>query len=183
MRVFSQRLDDASRQALQELVGAPIQFVLSPSCDVEAGHAVLQAMSVSIPLGPRRFAVIESDWADTPEEQLDYHCLAVRMEDAPRSIAYAPDPPKHGGNYRFDHLSLHLGAASRVRAIEVLQASAQGETESVVYDAGLRITRDDGLQLALVRLESILGALRIGHTPADVARLSEGLAVRERFGA
>ncbi|TNJ32646.1 hypothetical protein [Arenimonas terrae] len=179
----SQRFDEESERAIGQLVGSEIQTLLSESCDITVGDSVLEVMSVSIPIGARKFIVIESDWADTPKDWLDYHLLSVRVANAPRGIYYNHKPPKNTGNYRMDHLSVRLGAVARVASIEVLEASEQGVAESVVYDAGLVITRADGLKFAIVRADSILGALNIAHVPSDIGELTRGLVVRARYGA
>ena len=183
MNQTTQRLDEESEKALALLARCKIQTLMSESSDVQVGSSILEVVSVSIQLDKKRFVVIESDWDDTSEEWLDFHCLSVRISGTPKNIRYNPKPPKNGGNYRFDHLSLHLGAEAPVATIEVLEASETGEKESVVYDAGLLITRQDGLRLAIVRAESILGSLQIAHTPMDIRVLTDGLAVRSRYEA
>ena len=179
----SQRFDRESEKALELLVGAEIQTLLSESCEIAVGESVLEVMSVSIPIGARKFIVIESDWADTPKDWLDYHLLSVRQAKAPRGVYYNHKPPQNGGNYRCDHLSIRLGAVARVASVEVLEAFEQGTAESVVYDAGLLITRVDGLRFAIVRANSILGALNIAHAPSDIHELTQNLVVRARYGA
>ncbi len=183
MNQTTQHLDDESGKALTLLARCRIQSLMSESCHVQAGSAVLEVLSVSIQIETKRFIVIESDWGDTPVEWLDFHSLSVRISGTPKDIHYNPKPPKDGGNYRFDHLSLSLGAEAPIVTIEVLEASVIGEKESVAYDAGLLITRQDGLKLAIVRAESILGSMQIAHTPADVQELTAGLTVRARYGA
>lgn len=175
--------DPESEHALQLLLGAEIQSLLSESCDVAIGESLLEVMSVSIPIGDGRFIVIESDWADTPKDWLDYHVLSVRVVKAPRGIHYNHRPPKNSANYKFDHLSVRLGAVARVSSIQILQANEQGTSESVVYDAGFVVTRADGLRFAIVRVESILGALNIAHTPQDIEQITRGLAVRMAYVA
>ncbi|TZF85247.1 hypothetical protein [Cognatilysobacter lacus] len=178
-----QRLDQEAERAVASLVGQRIQALLSESASIEAGNSLVEVLSVSIQLGKKRFFVLESDWGDTPKEWLDYHCLTARIAAQPRGIKYNPKPPKNGGHYRFDHLSLNLGAEAAVATVEVLESVTVGESESAIYDAGLVITRVDGLRVAVVRADSILGALLIAHSPVDIAAVTSGLSVRSRYGA
>lgn len=183
MNQIAQHLDRKSKAALALLSGCRLQTLMSASSDIQVGSAVIEVLSVSIQLDKRRFIVIESDWDETPEEWMNFHTLSVRISETPKNIRYASSPPSNEGNYHFDHFSLHLGAESPVATIEVLEATVVGERESVVYDAGLLITRQDGLKVAIVRVDSILGSLQIAHTAADIAAITEGLVVTSRYGA
>ncbi|EGI76020.1 hypothetical protein [Hylemonella gracilis] len=184
MNEKSQRFDLESESALKQLAGAEIHTLLSESCDIAIGESLLEVMSVSIPIfGGRSFIVIESDWADTPKDWLDYHLLSVRVAKAPRGIYYNHNAPKGGVNYRSDHLSIRLGAVARVSSIQILEAFEQGASESVVYDAGLIVTRSDGLRFAIVRAQSIRGSLNVAHAPRDIEQLTQGLAVRWTYAA
>jgi len=178
-----QRLDHESELALASLLGRKIQTLMSESADIEIGHSTIDVLSVSIQLDKKHFAVIESDWADTPKEWLDYHSLSVRIARSPKGIKYNPKPPRNGANYTFDHLSVHLGAEAAIATIDVLEAREVGEFESVAYDAGLIVTLDDDIRFAIVRTESIIGSLKIAHASEDIDRLASGLRVRARYGA
>jgi hypothetical protein len=178
-----QRIDEESERALALLARAEIQTLLSESCDINARSSLLEVVSVSIQIDKRRFIVITSDWSDTPKEALDYHLLSVRLDQVPRGIYYNPSPPKNRGNYKCDHLSIRLGAMTPVAKVEVLEASEDGDTESVVYDAGIVVTLRDGLQVAIVRANSIIGALQIAHTPSDIQAATDGLVVRTAYVA
>jgi hypothetical protein len=183
MDEISQRLDRESEIALASLPGRKIQTLMSESADIEVGHSIIEVLSVSIQLNNKKFVVVESDWGDTAKEWLDYHCLSVRIAGAPKRIKYNAKPPKNDANYTFDHLSIHLGAEAAIATIDVLEAREVGEVESVVYDAGFVVTRQDGLRFAIVRAESILGSLQIAHAPTDIEALTAGLRVRARYGA
>ncbi|WP_374539251.1 hypothetical protein [Chitinimonas taiwanensis] len=183
MNETSQRFDIESETALRMLASSEIQTLLSESCEIRIGESILEVMSISIPIGGGKFIVIESNWADTPNDWLDYHLLSVRVANAPRSIYYSDKPPKNGANYRLDHLSVHLGEVARVSSIQILEASDQSVSDSVVYDAGLLVTRVDGLRFAIVRTDSIIGALNIAHRPQDIEQITRGLAARATYGA
>jgi hypothetical protein len=175
-----QRIDRESETAIALLARAEVQTLLSESCRVDAGSSLLEVMSVSIEIDQSRFIVITSDWSDTPKEALDYHHLSIRVARLPRGISYTPKPPT-GGTYKCDHLAVCLGAMAPVAKVELLDASENGEVESVVYDAGIVVTRRDGLRIAIVRVDSILGALHIAHTAADIQAATKGLRVRTRY--
>ncbi len=179
MQEFCERLDEESIDALSLLLGSKIQVLWSPSCEIEAGSSVITVESISIPvkrdIGQNGFVIVRNDWSDTPVKALDYYFLSVRVDSVPRLIAYSPR--------KLDHLSLHLGAEAQVTKIEILEDSETAEQESVRYDAGLVITRCDGLRFAIVRQNSILGWLQIAHTESEIAQLTADLTVRVAYGA
>ncbi|WP_242102014.1 hypothetical protein [Lysobacter sp. M2-1] len=178
MREFRQHLDKASFDALNVLLGSKIQSLFSPDCDVDAGSALITVPSVSIPIGLERFVVLDNDWADTPEEWINYFFLSARIANTPKDIFYNPNPGPGGTNYKSDHLSLHLGPTASVETIDVLCAAETGSEESVSYDAGLLIARRDGLRVAIVRQQSIAAFLQFAHTEQDIAQVTAGLDVR-----
>ncbi len=178
MNDVHQHLDTASHEALLVLAGSTIQFVLSADCEMQAGSALITVQTLSIPIGSNGFCVIANDWEDTPEEWIDYYVLSARIATEPDRIHYTPNPGPGGAHYRADHLGLALGAAARVGSIDILMATENGAAESVTYDAGLLISRADGLRIAIVRQQSIAGFLQIAHTEADIARVTTDLEVR-----
>lgn len=182
MNQIAQHLDNESDKALALLVGCRLQTLMSESSDIQVGSTLIEVLSVSMQLDKRCFIVIESDWDETPQEWMNFHRLSVRISESPKNIRYDTAPSGTGGNYYFDHFSLHFGAESPVATIEVLEATVEGERESVTYDAGLLITRQDGMKAAIVRVDSILGSLQIAHTAADIAAVTEGLVARYRYG-
>lgn len=175
---FQQHLSQESLDALSVLLDSRIQSVISHDCDIDAGSSILTVASLSIPIGKSRFVIIENDWADTPKNCIDYYFLSARTAPNPLNIHYEPESGPGGSNYKADHLSLHLGAQAQVTKIDVLFATEIGSEESVCYDAGLVLTREDGLRLAIVRQESISGFLHIAHTEPDIAALTASLEVR-----
>ena len=178
MKQFGEQLTIESLEALTALCNANIQFILSCAADVEVGSAVIMVTELSIPIGRDAFVIIENDWADTPREGLDYYSLSARVASSPHQMFFDPAPGPGGFSYKADHFSLHLGATAPVARVEVLSAFEAGSEESVSYDAGLVVTRGDGLQLAIVRKEGILGALHLAHTPSSIEELLVGLDVR-----
>lgn len=183
MNTTIQRFDRESERAITALIGHEIRCLLSESAGIHAGSSLLQVMSVSIQLDTKRFVVLDSDWADTPKDWLDYHVMAARLASAPKGIKYNPKPPRGGGNYGFDHVRLELKGRPAVVGIKVLEAGESGEHDSLAYDAGLVIQCADGTEVAIVREDSILGAMVIAHTPADIDRVTEGLRVRIHYQA
>ncbi|MBT2867787.1 hypothetical protein JQK19_11095 [Chromobacterium violaceum] len=178
MQNYQQHLSQESLDALSTLLDSKIQSVISHFCDIDAGSSILTVTSLSIPIGKAKFIIIDNDWADTPKNYINYYFLSIRIAANPSNIHYEPEPAPGGANYKADHLSLHLGAQAQVKRIDVLSASEVGPEESVDYDAGLLITREDGLRLAIVRQESISGFLQIAHTETEITTLTTGLDMR-----
>lgn len=173
------RTDAASDAALSLLSTSEIQFVYSQWCDVQAGRSTLTIQAAYIPIATARFISIETDWLLTTEpDGLHHHALVVRELSRPGEIFYEPHRLPGGANYRSDHTSLLLGAACPVARVDVLCAKETGETQTSEYDAGLLVTRRDGLRLAFVRQESISGFMQLAHDETGIAALTEGLTVR-----
>ena len=183
MNEIIRRLDRASSNALRSLLGFRIQTLLSDSADITFGSSAIEVMSVSVQLGLRNFLILQSAWGDTPKEWLNYHCLSARLSEAPRGITYKSNPQANETSYCRDHLEFHLGAAASIASIDVLEAREVGDMESVTYDAGVLITRVDGMRLCVVRAESNIGALRIVHDPRELEEVTDGLRVGIRFAA
>ncbi|WP_185814677.1 hypothetical protein [Xanthomonas sp. SS] len=178
MKEFRQHMDEASIEALNVLLGSRIQSLISPDCDLDLGSTLITVASISIPIGPERFIVLENEWTDTPEEWINYFFLSARIATAPKDIFYDPNPGPGGAKYKADHLRFHLGPRENLERVDVLCATEAGSVESVSYDAGLIITMRDGLKFAIVRQQSIAALLQIAHTEQDIARATAGLDVR-----
>lgn len=179
MQQFTQHLSLESEEAFLALIGENIQSLFSPGCDLYAGDSKITVASISIPLGSTKFLIIENDWADTPKEYLDYYFLSARIADKPWNIFCQSFREKGGTNYKADHMTLHLGAQARVKRIDVYSTGDTGEQEVTAYDAGVLITREDGLRVAIVREESITGFLRIAHYEACISKLLSPLTLRK----
>ena len=175
---FIRHLDEASLEAIDALRASNIQTLMSPDCDATAGSAVITVGAVSIPLQSGRFFILENDWADTPKEWIDYFMLTARTASEPHTVTFVPESGSGTAAYRADHMMLRLGASMGIERIDVFCAEEDGTNESVSYDAGIRVVRQDGTSFAIVREMSITGFLQIAHTEQDVAELTAGLHVR-----
>lgn len=135
MKTITATIDRESAAALQTLLNQDI-MLFAPHADMEYGSSVIAARHVSVALtGGDRFVVLECDWEDTAAGY-DYYHLRARLADRPGGIA------KLGRDWNY--LSFSLGASQPVAAVEVLEERFTGEEEAVRFDAGLRITRQDG---------------------------------------
>lgn len=182
MTSFIQHIDQESDAALSLLSKSEIQFVYSAWCEVRAGSSTLTVKTAFIQVSARRFMSIETDWLFTSDlDGLHHHELVIRSVSRPGTIFYEPDRPPGGANFKADHTSLFLGAKRKVSQVDVLVAKEVGQDETSEYDAGLVITRDDGLQLALVRTESIAGLMYLAHEYAEIKTLLESLTIRRTY--
>ncbi len=86
MKSFTALIDKESEKALRELAKSQVQFLFSPSADLNYGSSLITVQNVSIQIGPKRFVIIENDWADTPKEWHDYYILKARISDQPKDI-------------------------------------------------------------------------------------------------
>ncbi len=181
LTTVEKRLDKESEAAIEALVASEIQALVSAGCEIDFGTSVLTVWATSIPIGVAQFIVVEVEWSDTPLEAIDYYRLSVRFMPAPKSVEYIPRPGPGGVNYPQQHATLHLGAKVPVQSVDVLEFEDEGELEAVRYDAGLLITRVDGVRIAITREMSITGFLTVSHEQADVERALAGLSLRQAF--
>jgi hypothetical protein len=178
MKLFTQHLSPESLAALQILEKSTIQSIISESCDINIGSSILTVQSISIQVNSECFIIIKNDWADTPLQAIDYYFLSADISSSPKNIFYEPNRERLGYNYKNDHTILHLGSERRIAQIEILEDYQKESLEEVQYDAGILITLFDGLQIAIVREQSITGFLEIAHTMEDIKRLTSELKVR-----
>ncbi len=160
-----------------------MQFLYSPSADINYGSSLLTVQNVSIQIGPKKFVVIENDWADTPCEWHDYYFLKARICDRPKDIKVNEIENGENWTYVMDHLSFHIGRLEKVSSVMVFEDRYSGEKESVQYDAGLVIEFNNDKRLSIVREQSITGFLEIAYVPQEVQDSIAGLKQRVIYHA
>lgn len=183
------RMDSASEQAVQSLVGCAVQTVdrrvltCTSRYAASVGTSLWEVASVSIPLASQRFFVLESKWSDTEKERLDYFYLSARISDAPEEVGSSSSRTLVEGVSDEDQFALELGPRLQITSVDILEAHETGAYEAFIYDVGLLITRIDGVQVALIRdPDSILGGLWVTHAPEVIDELRTGLRIRSRYG-
>ncbi len=183
MKSFTELIDKESEKALRELVKSQVQVLYSPSAHINFGSSLITVKNVSIQIGPKRFVIIENDWADTPKEWHDYYILKARISDRPKDIKV--NESKNGKNWTYvmDHLSFHLGRLEKVTRVVVIEDQYSGEHESVQYDAGLLIEFNNNKRLSIVREQSITGFLEIAYISQEVQDSISGLKQRIIYSA
>ena len=173
MKTISAKIDRESETALKALVNNSTGLLFSPHADIHYGSSVIAVKHVSIPLDDDRFVVIECDWDETPEGY-DYYHLSARLADSPKDI--------ENQRRAWKYLSLCFGAFQTAAAVEVLEAHFVFAEEAVRFDAGIRITLQDGIQIAIVCQESIAGLLEFAAMPEDNESLTDDLQTRLIYG-
>ena len=169
MKTTRARIDRESAAALKALLNRPVGTLLSPHADMRHGSSVIAVKHVSIPLAEDRFVVIECEWDETAAGY-DYCQLSARLTDQPKDIE------RRGRAWR--HFSFSLGASQTVAAVEVLEEQLLIEDQALRFDAGVRITLQDGMQITIARQESIAGLLEFAALPQDNAELASDLQTR-----
>ena len=175
MKSFTELIDKESEMALQELAHSQVQFLYSPSADIAYGSSLITVQNISIQIGPKRFVIIENDWADTPNEWHDYYILKIRISDQPKDIKVKESENGKNWTYVMDHLSFHIGRLEKVTSVLLIEDRYSGEQESVQYDAGIVIVFDNDKRLSIVREQSIAGFLEIAFMPKEVKDSIAGL--------
>ena len=173
MKITEVKIDRESEAALKALLNRSVGTLLSPHADLCHGSSVIAVKHVSIPLaGEEKFVVLECDWKETAGGY-DYYSLGARLADGPKGIT--------NRRRAWNHLSFSLGQDQTVTAVEVLQEQIVFAEETVCYDAGIRLTRQDGARIAIVRQESIAGLLEFAALPEDNEWLASDLETRIRY--
>ena len=167
------RIDHESAAALKALLNSTVGTLLSPHAEMRHGSSIIAVKHVSIPLAEDRFVVIECEWDETAAGY-DYCHLSARLTDQPKDIEH-----RHRA---WKHFSFSLGASQTVAAVEVLEEQLLIEEEALRFDAGVRITLQDGMQITIVRQESIAGLLEFAALPQDNAELASDLQTRLLYG-
>ena len=173
MKTTRASIDRESETALKALLNRPVGTLLSPHAEMRHGSSIIAVKHVSIPLAEDRFVIIECEWDETAKGY-DYCQLSARLADDPKNIEHRRQTWKH--------FSFSLGASQTVAAVEVLEAELVGAKETLRFDAGIRITLQDGVQTAIVRQESIAGLLEFAALPEDNAWLTGDLQTRLLYG-
>ena len=167
------RIDHESEAALKALLNSTIGTLLSQHAEMRHGSSIIAVKHVSIPLSEDRFVVIECEWDETAAGY-DYYRLSARLTDQPKDI-------EHRGR-AWRHFSFSLGASQTVAAVEVLEEQLLIEEQALHFDAGVRITLQDGMQITIARQESIAGLLEFAALPEDNAWLTSDLQTRLTYG-
>ena len=173
MKTTRARIDHESAAALKALLNSTVGTLLSPHAEMRHGSSIIAVKHVSIPLAEDRFVVIECEWDETAAGY-DYCQLSARLTEQPKDIERR--------RRAWKHFSFSLGTSQAVAAVEVLEAELVGEKEALRFDAGIRITLQDGAQTAIVRQESIAGLLEFAALPEDNAWLTSDLQTRLTYG-
>ena len=173
MKTTRARIDHESAVALKALLNSTVGTLLSPHAEMRHGSSIIAIKHVSIPLAEDRFVVIECEWDETAAGY-DYYRLSARLTDEPKDIEQR--------RRAWKHCSFSLGASQTVAAVEVLEEQLLIEDEAPRFDAGVRITLQDGMQITIVRQESIAGLLEFAALPEDNAELASDLQTRLLYG-
>jgi hypothetical protein len=169
------RLPEEQVRTLRLLLGQPVLKLYSPS--LEARRFWYAAPSFSMRVGSE-YLVVESDWADTPEEALDHHVLAVSLADHPKDVARSFDAQ---GRKMIRHpvSSVRIGEPpSPVHSIAVLEREERGRNEHVRYDAGLLFSLADGRRFVLATPLSIIGGLECATVESAIEELLAEVEIR-----
>ena len=173
MKTTRARINHESAAALKALLNSTVGTLLSPHAEMRHGSSIIAVKHVSIPLAEDRFVIIECEWDETAAGY-DYYRLSARLTDRPKDIEHR--------RRAWKHFSLSLGASQTVATVEVLEEQLLIEEEALRFDAGVRITLQDGMQITIVRQESIAGLLEFAALPEDNAELASDLQTRLLYG-
>ena len=171
--IYTAHLQEDDLNALRRLLGLGIYGIYEVfSSSLEANRMLLTAPSFSFRLDHDSWAVVRSEWLETPAEFIDYFRLSVRLESRPDGIEVSVN----GALINPSHILLVPG--SRVVRIEVLSIKDGTGIERVQYDHGIRFFREDGRDFCVTAQRSVAGQTHFTEEPATMVKLLEGCSVR-----
>ncbi len=158
-----QKLDSKSEAFLKKSLGKRIQSIMSGNFELDVEMKCIISTTISIGLGKKNeYLIISNDWADTPEEAIDYYFLDVKIEKEPADIKTKVDPNLVGSLIHHPNFSkIVLGASSELKEICVYEKFEEGDEEMVKYDSAILFTRQDKLSFLIKNDDSITGYLKI----------------------
>ncbi len=161
------------------MLGCEVCSAFTLGAEVHAHHTV--ATNYSLVLRKDLYCTIESDWADTPLEALDFHTMTVELRTEPKDVPIV----MQWGMLAIGepHTSIRLdeappGASCEVSRIDILEYVEAGTSESVRYDRALVFHRSEASPFMLSTHHSIRGGLQLSYHPADLEELLSMCTVR-----
>ena len=167
-------------------------MVLLCARTVDVRQHVVMAPYFSLDLGGGgHYCVVDSDWNDTPQTYLDYHMIAVTLQDWPKGVARArPDAGEAatgrwwpGGDALGNPSVVHPeGQHGVVDHIKVLEHRAASDSETVHYDHALVFGFADGYRFSLSAHKSICGGLEFSEQESALQQLCDEYRERLNLG-
>lgn len=160
MKIFTQQIDEKSEKALETCLGKNVGFIF-PEVNLYTYSEGFTTSSVSVSLDHKCYLIIENDWADTPDEAIDYYFLSATLSDKPKNIKVT----EHTGKGWLHHnlSSLNTGDYNIVSKVTIYEYSEVCELESVRYDAAILFEFENEIQMLLSREESISGFIEVNY--------------------
>ena len=153
---------------LRSLLGKCCHTLYTRSLEVSGDFAIAQDYSLS--LSEDGYCVIESDWADTPQDWIDYHMIEVSNRDWPKRIARSRSKDGRAALGFPSSIRLRPTVSPFVKIL-ILDRREQGESDSVHYDHALVFVQESGYRFALSAHESIAGGLEFTDSIQEIDTL------------
>lgn len=181
--LIEKRLTIRHLDALRMLIGESVNSLYAEGLDANPSSCV--APYFVHRFGGARlgtFLIIESDWADTPDEAIDYHELVVAVENRPREIPWRLEPGGGpGGTIHWPYSSFVVVPRIIVESVSIWVRTETGEADSVSYDAGIVLHGSDSREVAIFAHESIAGGVEASTDPATIEDLKHDCSLRIRL--
>lgn len=154
---YNLHLEEKDLEILARLLGEPLLDLYAPELRVHRFWSSSPCFSMS--MGDGNFLAIESDWAATPENTIDFHQLSLKVLDHPQKVPF--ELQSDGRKRMVSPTSVvDIGPPkSGIRKITLLRTDESRGNESVSYDSGLIFELADGRRIAIVVHQSIAGGL------------------------
>jgi hypothetical protein len=162
MNKINQKLDSKSESLLRESLGKNVQTIMSGNLNLNLELKNIISTTVSIGIGDKEYLIISNEWADTPEEAIDYYFLKVKIDKTPADIKTINEPKLNNSIvHQPNFSSISLGASSEIAEISVFEKNKKGDNEMVNYDSAILFKRKDGQIFLIKNDDSITGYLKI----------------------
>jgi hypothetical protein len=165
------RLSDDEVGRLSQLLGRKVFTMFTPTVEAHEDRVSAPFFSVSA-VDLDTYVVIESDWADTEVEAIDFHVMRVVEASWPRGVPKVADPSGNGREILGPPVStvhVDMGATPIVH-IAVLKHVESGLEEAVEYDSGCVFTFANGRYFALMTSRSIAGGIEFLRDEAAIRK-------------
>lgn len=141
---------------LRTLLGTRISHFYTRRIDLHPGYAISNDFSIPAPDGS--YVLIESDWADTSIDYIDFHFIEISKRAWPKGTPHIEN--ESGSFHLADVCTVHTATpVTHLKKIEIRDSKASGSTDSVHFDQTILFECESSYRFMITAHESIRGGL------------------------
>lgn len=182
MILFEEKLDLKSNEALSYAINKSIQSIIAGNFEIDLRVSYITSSAISLNLTKHKYLIIRNDWADTPDEAIDYFLMSARIEETPADIKTKDNPKSKNSLTHYPNFSSFcLGARAKLKEISIYEAQETGDSEKVRFDSALLFIREDKVKFLIKNSPSIVGQLNIIYDNKQINEELSDLNLRLRI--